>query len=167
MKLRLFCLLLFCFCLASCKRKNAICHYSIFYLRGTYVAFSGFSAQDLDTIIIRRYQPGSQFQQLVDTVTSFADTNFRKNDIAYCDFNNLNFFISEYDYEYFVKSTNSLFRISDIETGEKSGTREGSPDCSPGSGSAQILPYTSVMVNGKKTTPFNDGQMMYYVLLAR
>ncbi|MEO6831001.1 MAG: hypothetical protein ABI378_02100 [Chitinophagaceae bacterium] len=168
MKLRLLLFLVVAIGISSCKEKEVQCHYSIFYDRGTFVAFTGFSQQELDTIIVRRYDTGSNFQNLHDTAITFADSNYRAHDTAYCDFANKDFFIyQQYDYEYFVKSTNSLFRINDIETGPTEGIRVGTGACSPGSGSAEVEPYTSIMINGVKQRPFGNAIRTYYVLLVK
>lgn len=89
---------------------------------GKAPAFIGFSINETDTFIIRRYGKGSNFQLLQDTLladNSVINFQVRNDTIASSShFSNVNL-LSNYDYQLVLPALNKVFNITDmLETKE-------------------------------------------------
>jgi hypothetical protein len=92
-------------------------------------AFIGFSIADIDTIILRAYQPNGNFNRLVDTVfvhnlyaTIYTTTN--DTTIVYVNDSNLDNWVSSgFDWQIYIPAKNKAVSISNIETVQTEGGR--------------------------------------------
>ena len=72
--------------LGGCKKKYN-CSYNYFYM-GQGVAFGGFEASELKTVVLQQYEPGSNFKKLKSSDTIDASGAVFQNDTAYLSINN-------------------------------------------------------------------------------
>jgi hypothetical protein len=121
-------------------------------------AFIGFSQNDLDTIVVRSYQPNDNYQHLLDTflivknVSCFA---FTFHDTTILDFVNFNTttenIASGSDWQIYIPARNRTISISDIISEQTEGSRK-----------ICLNPITSFMQDGKVVTPHFVISSVYY-----
>ncbi|RYE00118.1 MAG: hypothetical protein EOP54_01345 [Sphingobacteriales bacterium] len=70
------------FVTASCKKERSTCYYNIYYLPFGF-AFEGFTADEVDTLILKTYAPGSGFSNLQHTDTIYTANNDITDGIIY------------------------------------------------------------------------------------
>ena len=94
-----------------------------------YPTFLGFDSSDIDTIIIRKFEPNTNYQNLIDTfiatsanslysgvsdsTTVFIDYNRQEKDIKV-----------NYDWQIFVPAKQRVISISDIKSEKTTGERD-------------------------------------------
>lgn len=156
------------FLFSSCtKLDTSPCPYSILYVNGANIAFTGFSPEELDTVIIKRYKPDTSFKNFVDSVVVSVDSAELHQDTSYCPAYSSNWFLKQgFDYEFIVKATNQVYQVCKIETGSTIGYYERTEGrC--GTRGSDILPYVAVTVNGVRQGPRWLRSSYYYVFLHR
>ena len=83
------------------------------------MAFIGFTPSDSDTIVLRKFQTGDNYQYLIDTLNIFFDSSLyhRFSDTTFVSLNEPGQGIKAYnDWQIFIPSTNRTLRISAIVT---------------------------------------------------
>ena len=83
------------------------------------MAFVGFTQSDLDTIVLRKFQPNDNYQHLVDTLNIFYDSTYysRYLDTTFVFVNDPAQMIRAYnDWQIFIPATNKTVLISTIVT---------------------------------------------------
>ena len=85
--------------------------------------FIGFELSDLDTIVVRQYEKGSNFHQLIDTALVTSDTTFLKskatvNDTTFVLLNYISgrekYIFPDHDWQIYLPATNLTVSISNI-----------------------------------------------------
>ncbi len=82
-------------------------------------AFISFAPGDIDTLVLRKFQPGNNFQQLIDTFNVFNDVNAginnTSNDTVFMFFRDpRNEMKPGFDWQVYIPSTNRTIYISNI-----------------------------------------------------
>src|SRR6476620_4333221 len=83
------------------------------------MAFIGFTESDLDTIVLRKFQPDDNYQHLIDTINIFYDSSlyFRSNDTMFVSVYDPIRGIKAYsDWQIFIPGTTKTVLISAIVT---------------------------------------------------
>lgn len=113
-------------------------------------ALVAFSADETDTVIVRRFSTGSNFTALKDTfLFNSTNANFQRmsdTTLVLANIDQRQIITSAYDYEIFIPKANRLFKISDIV--EKIQTVSQGLDkvlC--------VNPITSYKIDGQLITP--------------
>ena len=129
MKLKtLFLTLLSCAAIISCKQEID-CNYTPIQL-----AFIGYSPSDLDTIVLRKFSPNNNFQNLMDSFrvdSRYSPYNSSNDTIKVLVNDSTNDgkagILHGYDWQIFIPSTNQTMTISDIVS-EQTSTKCGGLD---------------------------------------
>jgi hypothetical protein len=121
-------------------------------------AFIGFNPADVDTIIVRAFQPNDNYQHLLDTLAIIKDSNCyftTSNDttiIYFADFNNQSEIISTgSDWQIYIPTTNRTITISDIMSQQ---TEEPVKYC--------LNPISSFIQDGQLVVPKLVNSGVYY-----
>jgi hypothetical protein len=132
-------------------------------------AFVGFSSADLDTIIIRKFQKGTNFQQLLDTSLFTLDTAMRSNNPTFAPSHTSNdtttvllnftsgeakFILPNNDWQIFLPAKKLTVSISDIVSPQTEYKCFGD-NCGCGN------PITSLVQNGQQVIP-QMGSLQYF-----
>jgi len=117
---KLITLTLTAFVFFSCKQKEVECFEKIYKIL-LYFAFTGYTPNQIDTIIFKIYDRNNNFTQALKTDTIIS-IPYQSNDTLYFSklfqsFGQLNYF-SEYEIE--IIETAQIFRITDIDYGADS-----------------------------------------------
>jgi hypothetical protein len=102
--------------MASCKRTITCSDHYI------TPAFIGFNLPDLDSIIVRQYEKGGTFLQLIDTTQITSDTTFLKStssgDTIFVLLNQISgqekYIFPDHDWQIYIPANNITFSISNI-----------------------------------------------------
>jgi hypothetical protein len=130
------------FSFPSCKKEKEKKKYtcgSITYYISVFVILKGFSSDQLDSVIIRTYEPNGQFDHILSTDTfnysnaSFLSDTAYPQDLA----GKVGFYelVKGKEYQFEVLSTNQTYKISNIRDGATSSSWEQEEPCSGGGGS--------------------------------
>lgn len=101
--------------LLSCKQKEVSCS-AVRYKVPSAVAFKGYTAPELQTILVRRYVPNTTFQQWQGTDTIRPSNITLRGDTAYATatYEPLVFLYRGSDYELVLPAASHTYRISSI-----------------------------------------------------
>lgn len=135
------------FSTASCRKERSTCYYPIYYLPFGF-AFDGFTPEEVDTLILKTYEQGSGFSNVLHTDTIYTTNHTFTNGIIYRDpeTDSLNTgsetgfgaVSHESDYILEIPALQSEIKIKDITHGPTSHTFEVDGRCSPGAGQARF-----------------------------
>lgn len=104
--------------MTSCSKKLQHCSQAIYPIPG-YGAFIGFTASELDTIVIEKYQPGSQLSQLLDVDTVSTPSPVFNHDTAYRSIMGGFFNVgSGVDYKILLPGANRSFVVTQVTYGD-------------------------------------------------
>lgn len=88
------------------------------------LAFIGFKMSEIDTIILRQYEKGSSFSNLLDTSIEAIDTNYVKSSFSshdttfialnFADRKNYHELFPDRDWQIFIPALNMITSISDV-----------------------------------------------------
>jgi hypothetical protein len=155
MKIKLFFLLfIYTVCFTSCSSccHNIVCSNNNVSLNN--IGLINFNEIESDTIILRRFAQGSNFQTLIDSV--LLDSNNSRIDRTVADTVVYNYYLSNsftinsgYDYEIYVPATNTLAKVDNFFEPQSvqrwcAGSEYPAPTSCPN-------PIRSVNVNGVKS----------------
>lgn len=149
--LTLFCLLM----AVACKKKddtNGIYHCTIVTNDKVPAKFvmTGFSTAELDTVLYKTYQPGSNFSTLLSTIVlGLADSKIFPDDSP-----SRWYFIDTWpgEYEIVVPATGSTYRLSGFHTQDSIQHFDSDRPCNDNTGHAvynRII--DTILINGKPT----------------
>ncbi|OJV51977.1 MAG: hypothetical protein BGO31_09940 [Bacteroidetes bacterium 43-16] len=135
----------------SCKKEiTSTCRYSIFYAPFGF-AFEGFTLEEVDTLILKTYEPGTEFSTLLHTDTIYTIHHVLKDSILYrdevADAGNMDSgsgfgplaIGSEYILE--IPALQSTIKVKELTQGPTSHTFQVIGHCSPGAGTARFASY--------------------------
>lgn len=149
--------------LSGCN-KEYTCGFSYYY-NPAYVAFKGFTANELETVIVGRYTGDGTFSNLIATDTIDASTALFESDTAY-GADNFGFFTvaAGVDFKILVPQTGKEFRITDVRKFEDGYHWVQDDRCGSGSQPARIRSY-GFKVDGAEYTPFERRVNNWYIFL--
>jgi hypothetical protein len=140
--------------LYSCSKYS--CQRSI----GLRLAFVSFTEAETDTVILKRYVKGSNFNQQIDTAlidTSLVKYASRGDTLFPSELHTQTLLINLYDYQVVVPAANKVFTVTDIEEEEKkvkrgffSSTRD-----------ACYNPIRAYTLNGVRKTVIPNREVVY------
>jgi len=136
----------------SCKKETYNCGYNIYYLPFGF-AFKGFTLEEIDTLLLKRYNAGDGFVQLqsIDTlyIANFSDRNgtYYRNNVdtngnssGSSGFGSLDF---GWDYELELLSLGTTIQITNIKKGDTSYSFTSDHPCSTGAGEARFEVFSA------------------------
>lgn len=130
----------------SCKKRMATCSHNIYYMNFGF-AFVDFSEEDIDTLLLKIYESGTNFNTLVGIDTLITEQFFSLSDTIYRSKTgnpDIDYFFSignKADYILELPSISSFVKITDIREGPQSATFQVEGRCSPGAGQARFSSY--------------------------
>jgi hypothetical protein len=121
------------------------------------LGFISFHATDIDTIVVRKFEKGNNFNHLLDTI-QWDDSNVRFYD-------NGNAFLmgswmadmllkSNFDYEVTIPSTNRTYKITEIDEPQIEGDCSGKKGC--------VNRIVSCNVDGNFVSTDSTNQILYF-----
>jgi hypothetical protein len=119
--------------------------------------FIGFSASDIDTLILRKYKPNDNFLHLVDTAIitnpKYAYRSSNDTTVVYVNtISGYNYITADFDWKIYIPSKNRTVLLSDIVSKE---TETSCWKCSC------ISPITSFMEDGQFMIPQVDSSRIF------
>lgn len=161
MKGVLFSLILLFSFTAGCKKKTYTCSRSIYYDRQCSVAFSGFSEQELEKVVLYRYEANTNFNELIGIDTFYVVNPYITGDTVYAANHTVNGFIGFWniskgvDYQIHIVNPNKTYSITGIATGPSSVSWEQDTRCGMGASQASIQTVNNIHINNRLVYPFN------------
>ncbi len=136
---------------ASCKKETtSTCHYNIYYFPFGF-AFESFTLDEVDTLVLKTYTPGTGFSNLLHTDTIYTTHHVLKDGILYRDevadaghtgsgsgFGTL---AIGSDYILEIPALQSAIKVKEVTQGPSSHTFQVYGHCSPGAGTARFYTY--------------------------
>lgn len=136
---------------ASCKKETkSTCHYNIYYFPFGF-AFEGFTLEEVDTLVLKTFEPGTGFSNLLHTDTIYTVHHVLKDSILYRDevadagqtgsgsgFGGLKV---GSDYILEIPALQSVVKVKEVTQGPTSHTFQVIGHCSPGAGTARFASY--------------------------
>ncbi len=150
--------------LIGCKKQRYTCGFNYYYVPA-YVAFSGFAAADLKTVVIGSYTAGSNFSELISGDTIDASAALFAGDTASAS-DNYGFFQAKpgVDYKVTLPLAGKAFRITDVRRFEEKKVWEQDEACGSGSQPARIR-TCGYKLDGADYTPFERSVNNWYLYL--
>jgi len=152
----------------QCAKKYTCSHSNIY--QPVSVAFIGYTAAQLETIIIVSFAANTGLANPLSADTFHSGQVLREGDTTY------NFLDTFHYHRGFIKATGGLdykvilpavakeYIISEIREGESISTWEQKNHCSPGAGAANIVPLHSTVSGGNYENGYAEANN-YYIFL--
>lgn len=131
----------------SCRKETSTCYYNIYYLPFGF-AFQGFTTDEVDTLILKTYEPGTGFSNLLHTDTIYTAHYDIKDGIIYRDpeadsihtgsGSGFGALTIGSDYILELPALQSAIIVKEITEGPGRHTFEVNGYCSPGAGQARF-----------------------------
>lgn len=155
--MRLYLLLLSCFIIASCSKQPDNCRTVTCSSHGADLFFSGYTAAELDTVILKEYTPDSSFTNLQKTSVLIHPDSFHQ--LTVTGFTHHTGLIPTKDYEVTIVKTNQTFKIHlrNLIT-EK---------VMCGNGRSCANDFQSPLISGGEYTAFSTSPSTYYLGLKK
>jgi hypothetical protein len=106
-------LLLVCYCITGCAFFIQACCKALCVKNDMQLQFIGFDRQDIDTLLLIKYESGGTFTAKIDSFYSDPFANGSSKDTLYGYLTNID---PGKDWEIKIPALNSTYRISDIQT---------------------------------------------------
>jgi len=158
---------------SACRKEQYTCMYSIDYAAPCSVAFTGFTASELDTIILERYRGGSNFADLISRDTlSFTDPVFA-GDTAYAaeaedSISHKGFWsLRAEDYRVLLPTAGRTYEITGARIGPSSYSWTQQEHCSPGAGTPRIATLENIHVDHQPVNPVGEKANWYFIYLRK
>lgn len=149
--------------------KSYTCSYKYFYM-DEGVAFGGYSAGELGTIVVEQYALNSNFSTLLRSDTINASAAVFKGDTAYLSVDG-NYYKSFFyikqgqDYKVKIPVAGKEYAIN-LKGNKTSETWLQKEECSTGSGSTRNIPY-EITVNGQDYPVYSTYPNNFFICLRR
>lgn len=149
----------------GCKKDPYTCSHSYYYVPAQ-VGFVGFSAPELELIIVNRYKAGSNFDSLLTTDTLDGSSSIVKGDTMYYKIDKSFFTVSEgADFKVSLPNAGKEFRITEVRSFEKEYTWTQKEHCAMGASQTSVRPF-AFKLNGQDY-PAYDSQNSWYIFLRK
>jgi hypothetical protein len=156
--------------ITACKQSQTKCTRHIIELPCD-VAFAGFSANELDTVVLTQYNAATGFVELLQTDTLFISAAQVKNGIAYSDTSSYRykgfFTLQNRNYKVYFPEINREYKITDITSPPVADTFVTTADhCSMGAGSPDFR-SVSARIDGLEAPVSTPNANNFFILIYR
>lgn len=162
MKKYLYCLLsLYLLSAVACERL-VTCQYRIYYYSFGF-AFEGFTTQEVDTLILKTYEPGTGFSFLLRTDTVYTtnhkiidSTIYRNRETDTLQIGSESGFWAIWpgsDYILEIPALQSAIKITEVTQGPNADTFQMEDHCSPGAGQARYSTFNAKFESNYQIEP--------------
>ncbi len=149
-------------------RKKFTCSFTSYY-QPVSLAFIGYSAVQLDRIIILSYPANNGLVNPLSMDTLYGSAGLREGDTTYSSRNGLQhngFFkaVGGLDYKIILPEAGKEYTVINIREGETTSFWEQNYECSPGASQARIVPLLSTVSGGNYENGYAEANN-YFIFL--